>query len=133
MTVIESQHIQVNAPVEKVFAFLRDLNNFKQLLPQDRISNWESDRDRCSFKVQNAATIELKFESEKSNEQIHIVSGDRSPFPFTLDIHTEVKDGQVEAYNVFKGEMNPLIKMMAEQPLRNLFNYIAAEVAKVNF
>lgn len=133
MTEIESQHIRVTAPIEKVFSFLRDLNNFKQLLPQDKISDWSSDRDQCRFRVNNMATIELVYKSEETNQSIHIVSGAKSPFPFTLTIHTSAQGNEVEVYNIFKGEMNPVLRMMAEQPLRNLFNYIAAEVGKVNF
>jgi carbon monoxide dehydrogenase subunit G len=133
MTEIESQHIRVKAPVNRVFSFLRDLNNFKQLLPQDRITDWSSDRDNCRFRVNNMATIELVYKSEEANKSIHIASGAKSPFPFTLTIHINDHTGEIEVYNVFKGEMNPVLRMMAEQPLRNLFNYIATEVGKVNF
>ncbi|MFI5203443.1 MAG: hypothetical protein ACHQF2_03015 [Flavobacteriales bacterium] len=133
MTEIESQHVRVKAPVGKVFSFLRDLNNFKQLLPKDKISDWVSDRDNCRFKVNNMATIELVYKSEETDKSIHISSGAKSPFPFTLTIYTALDANEVEVYNIFKGEMNPVIRMMAEQPLRNLFNYIAAEVGKVNF
>jgi carbon monoxide dehydrogenase subunit G len=133
MTEIESQHIKVKAPVEKVFSFLRNLNNFQQLLPKERISDWTSDNNSCRFKVNNMATIELVYKSEQTNESIEIESGPKSPFPFTLTIYTKLVNDEVEVFNLFKGQMNPVLRMMAEQPLRNLFNYIANEVGKVNF
>lgn len=46
---------------QALYDFLQDMNNFQQLLPQDRISEWKSDGRSCSFKVQGAATIGLEL------------------------------------------------------------------------
>ena len=57
MTKIESKHVTVNNTQQEVFAFLGDLNNFRELLPQDKISEWKSDKNFCSFKVNGMNTI----------------------------------------------------------------------------
>jgi carbon monoxide dehydrogenase subunit G len=131
MTTIESKHVAINNTQKEVFEFLGDLNNFKLLLPQDKISNWKSDLKSCSFKVNGMATISLILASSEPNKNHHIVSGEESPFPFTLDIAVEENGENSVAYNKFVGEINPFLRLMVEKPLTNLFNYIADKLAEV--
>ncbi len=122
---IESKTVQVPAPREKVFRFLCDLNNFEKLLPGDRITEWESRTDYCSFKVQGTATIDMQMKEMDSPGRILLESGDKSPFPFTLEIFLKDIDGQTSAFQQMNAKVNPFLKMMVEKPLANLFNYIA--------
>jgi hypothetical protein len=131
MTNIESKRVSINNTQQEVFEFLGDLNNFKMLLPQDKISDWKSDKSFCSFRVQGMATIDLMLKSSEPNSRHHIVSGTEAPFPFTLDIFVEAQGENSIAYNKFSGEINPFLKLMVEKPLSNLFNYIADKVAEV--
>ncbi len=128
---IKSKEVSVKKDQKVVFNYLCDLNNFKELLPQDKISNWESKEDYCSFKVQNTATIDIQFKEAKEFNLIHLVSGDKSPFPFTLDIHLEEKEDGTFGYQLFDGKVNPFLKLMVEKPLTNLFNYIADRLVVV--
>jgi hypothetical protein len=107
------------------------MNNFIQLLPQDKISDWKSTEKECSFKVQGGIKIPLIYDSVDANSKIHIISGEGAPFPFTLDVHMNEVDGMVEGFIEFNGEMNMFVKMVAEKPLSNLFNYISEKLVKV--
>jgi carbon monoxide dehydrogenase subunit G len=127
---IESKTVEVPAGREKVFAFVSDLNNFKKLLPAERISDWESRGDYCSFKVQGTATIDLKLKNTEPHSRISLESGDRSPFPFTLEIFFEEHDGKTKAFQIMEAQVNPFLKMMVEKPLSNLFNYIANKLTE---
>ncbi len=132
MTTIESNTVTVNRSAKEVFEFLRDMNNFKQLLPQDKISEWDSTVTQCSFRVQGAITIPLVQTGLEEFSKIAIRSGEKAPFPFTLDIHILEKGAQeCEGKLVFNGEMNTFVRMMAERPLTNLFNYIAAKLVEI--
>lgn len=131
MTNIESKHVLVDNTQQEVFDFLGDLNNFKLLLPQDKITNWKSDKGFCSFKVNGMATIDLILKSSDPSSKHHIVSGEDAPFSFTLDIFIEAKGDQCKAYNKFSGDINPFLRLMVEKPLTNLFNYIADKLAEV--
>lgn len=132
-TTIKSDTVIANASQEKVFTFLTDFNNIKELLPQDKISDWTADMDACSFKIQNAATIPLVKDRVEPNSKIYIKSGDKAPFPFTLEVFiTAVDDASCEAYFEFNGEINAFLKMMVMKPLTNLFNYMAKRVHDVH-
>jgi len=132
-TKIESKHVEVNKSVQFVFDYVKDFNNIKQLLPQDKISDWQSDFDQCSFKIQNAAVIPLVKKSVNEPFKINIISGEKSPFPFTLVVSFKVlDDNKTEAYLNFDGDINAFLKMMVVKPLTNLFNYMANELKVVS-
>jgi carbon monoxide dehydrogenase subunit G len=131
MTTIESKHVQINKSAQALYDFLQDMNNFQQLLPQDRISEWKSDGTSCSFKVQGAATIGLRLDGGTAPSHVRLKATERSPFPFTLDVHLKETDGVTEAWQVFNGEINAFIKMMVEKPLTNLFDHIADRMKAV--
>jgi carbon monoxide dehydrogenase subunit G len=132
MTRIESKQVDIAKPAAQVYAFLQDMNNFQQLLPQDRISEWKSDGASCSFKVQGAATIGLKLDGGTPNTVVRMVSSERSPFPFTLTVNLEERGENTHAGQVFEADLNPFIKMMVESPLKHLFDHIADKMVAVH-
>lgn len=132
MTNIESKHVEVNCPPAEVFEYLTDLNNFQELLPKDKISNWESDEEKCSFRIQGTVTLSIVRKDSTPHTVINLVSGEKTPFPFTLDVFLEDRgDGGTKVYQKFEGEINTFLKMMVEKPLANLFDYIADRLVKV--
>lgn len=129
---IESKHVQIAKPASELYAFLQDMNNFKELLPEGKISEWESDMDSCSFKVQGAATIGLQLDGGTPPTHLKMLSTDRAPFPFTLDVHLAEVEGVTDAFQVFDADINPMLKMMVERPLKNLFDHIADKMASIH-
>ena len=132
MTRIESKEVTIAKSPQELYTFLQNMDNFKQLLPQDRISEWKSDGDSCSFKVQGAATIGLKIAGGNAPDHLQLASTDRSPFPFTLDVHLEDQGGSTKAKQIFNAELNPFLKMMVEKPLKNLFDHIADKMVTIH-
>ena len=125
---INSQTVLVSAPQQTVFDFLKDANNLIHLLPQDKISDFKATKDECSFKVQGGVIISLIHDGEKGMDQLFMKSGEKSPFPFRLTIHTSNKDNQTEGRIDFDGEVNMFLKMMVEKPLTNLFNFMSKKL-----
>ncbi|MFK8044169.1 MAG: hypothetical protein AB8B72_01640 [Crocinitomicaceae bacterium] len=127
-TIIESKHVTINVSQKVVFDFLNDFNNIEKLLPADKISDWQSTVDDCSFKIQNAAVIPLVKSSTEPNTKIDIVSGEKAPFPFTLEVFINEKDAVTEGYLLFKGDINMFLKMMVVKPLTHLFDHMADQL-----
>ena len=122
---INSQTVVVSAPQQEVFDFLKDANNLIHLLPQDKITDFKATKDDCSFKVQGGVIISLIHDGEEGTDKLFMKSGEKSPFPFRLTIHTANKSDQTEGRIDFDGEVNMFLKMMVEKPLTNLFNYMS--------
>jgi carbon monoxide dehydrogenase subunit G len=126
--IIESNKGLVKRPVNEVFDYLCDMNNFKNLLPEDKISNWTADEKQCSFKVQGTTTISFIRESEARPNKIHIISGENSPFSFSLDIHLNEEGDTTVGYQVFNADINMFMKMMVEKPLTHLINTMVSRL-----
>ena len=132
MTTIESKKVEIAKPATELHAFLMDMNNFRQLLPESRISEWQSDGQSCSFKVQGAATIGLALDGGESPSLLKMKATERSPFPFTLDVFLKEENGITTLHQVFNADLNPFIKMMVEKPLGNLFDHVADRMKAVH-
>lgn len=122
---IDSNKVIVGASTEQVLDFLADANNLIHLLPQDKISDFTSSTEQCSFKVQGGVIISLIEDGREGNDRLFLKSGASSPFPFRLTVFVTPKDAGCEGYLHFDGEVNMFLKMMVEKPLTNLFNYMS--------
>ncbi|MDQ3100797.1 MAG: hypothetical protein M3R08_05380, partial [Bacteroidota bacterium] len=127
-----SKEVTIAKSPQDLYTFLQDMNNFQQLLPQDRISEWQSDGTSCSFKVQGAATIGLRLAGGNEPDLVRMEATERSPFPFTLDVHLEDQGGSTKAWQIFNADLNTFIKMMVEKPLKNLFDHIADKMVAIH-
>lgn len=122
---IESKKIVVNEEAEHVFAYLHDLNNLESLMPEDKIENWESSEETCSFRIKGMTAIGMKRTGATEYSEIQIVSEGKNPFTFTWNLYVEAGEGNCMYHSVFDADANPMIKMMAETPLTNFFNILA--------
>ncbi|WP_107038241.1 SRPBCC domain-containing protein [Brumimicrobium mesophilum] len=128
---IDSNKAIVNAPIEEVYMFLTNSENLGQLLPKDEVKDFKGTEKDCSFKVQGGITISLIQSELSENKEIHMVSGEKSPFPFKLTVHLNDLEGKTEGHIAFDGEVNAFLKMMVKKPLTNLFNHMSSELKEV--
>ena len=129
---IISEKVVVENSQENIFSYVSDMNNIINLLPQDKVSEWKSTENDCSFKVQNTATISLVKEKTEGTSRLYMKSGEKSPFPFSLTIFVEELEGKsCEGYIEFDGKVNTFLKMMVEKPLTNLFNYMSNKLQEI--
>ena len=122
--IIESKKTIVNASKEEVFKFLANAENIESLLPKEEIKEFKASSTECSFKVQGGITISLIQEELIPNEKIIMKSGEKSPFPFKLNVFMNEVEGGTEGYILFDGDVNAFLKMMVKKPLTNLFNHM---------
>ncbi len=132
MTIIESDKAIVNAKAEDIFTFLCDFNNFERLMP-DQVSGWESTEDECLFTIQGMAKIGMKISEKIASTEVKIVSTDKSPFRFDLNcIIKDQGDSTCETQMILEADLNPMIQMMVEKPLGNLFSHIVRKLQAIH-
>ena len=131
MVKIKSKKVTVNCSPEECFTFLSDMTNYEQILPEKDITDWESSKDRCFFKIKKTYSLELLFESSTPFNIIHIKSGPACPIKFTLDMTIEENDSSCNAQLICNADINPFLKMIIEKPLYYLFNYMADKLVAV--
>ncbi len=128
--VIESTPAVAKVSIQEVFSFLRDVSNLYHLLPLDKIKDWEASSEHCSFKVQGGIIIPMEFLSENQPNQLVLKSGVKSPFPFTLTVNLNQVEDQTEGQLIFDAKVSKMIQLVAEKPLRNLFNTMATKLTE---
>jgi carbon monoxide dehydrogenase subunit G len=128
--VIESTPAVAKVSIQEVFSFLRDVSNLYHLLPLDKIKDWEASTEHCSFKVQGGIIIPMEFLSENQPNQLVLKSGVKSPFPFTLTVNLNQVEDQTEGQLIFDAKVSKMIQLVAEKPLRNLFNTMASKLTE---
>ena len=113
----------INKTPADVYAFLADLNNHQQLMPEN-IYNWSSTTDEARFTIQNMAKLALKVSSRTENKEIVIVPSEDAPFPVELKwTLTDSGDGNTEALITISAELNMMMKMLASGPLQKLADH----------
>lgn len=121
----------VHASAQKVFEFLSDAKNIEHLLPADKISDFQWDEKGCSFKAQGGIVIPLQYVSKEPNTKIHMQSGDKAPFSYTLSILLkETGENTCEGHIEFEANINMFMKMMVEKPLTSLFVVMTKNLQK---
>lgn len=122
MTIIQNSTV-VNKSINEVYAFLADLNNHEQLMPEN-IYDWTSTMDEASFTIKNMAKLALKISQRLENKEIVCVPSGEAPFEIKLFWRLEDLEGQaVKATFVIEAELNMMMKMMASGPLQKLVDY----------
>ena len=130
MTIIQSK-ITIDKPASEVYAFLADLNNHQQLMPEN-IYNWSSTTDEARFTIQNMAKLALKVASRSENQEIVIIPSEQAPFPVELKwTVNDLGNGATEAVHTISAELNMMMKMLASGPLQKLADHETQSLAEV--
>ena len=130
MTVIESTTV-VNQPVEKVYAFLADLNNHQQLMP-DNIYNWSSTVDEASFTIQNMAKLAIKISNRIENQELTAIPTEKAPFE--IELKWTVADngnGSTIVSHIISADLNMMMKMLAAGPLQKLADHQTKRITEI--
>jgi hypothetical protein len=129
MSVFEST-VTVNKPVNQVYLFLADMNNHRQLMP-DNITDWASTADVASFNIENITKLSLKIEERITNREIRIIPAEKAPFDMELKWVLSPVGDKTEAEFTINADLNMLMKMMASGPLQKLADQETANLANL--
>ena len=114
---------------DSLFDFMGDFHNFKHLLPEDKIDNFECTTEQCSFSIKGLTALTIKIKDKQPKSKITFETSGLAKFVFTLHIHLL----QNQTTNVqLEGDMNPFIKVMAEKPLTELINTMASKLSNLS-
>lgn len=130
MTIIENTTV-LSKPVADVYAFLANVNNHEQLMPEN-IYNWSSTEDEARFTIQNMAKLALKVDSRIENSEISIVPSEKAPFDVKLrwSLSEEGTAATKVAY-VIEADLNMMMKMLASGPLQKLVDHQVSKLKEI--
>ncbi|RYU92551.1 SRPBCC family protein [Mucilaginibacter terrigena] len=118
MSVFEST-VTVSKPAAQVYAFLADMNNHRQLMP-DNITDWTSTTDVASFTIPNITKLSLQIDERVDNGLVRIIPAEKPPFDMELKWELSETDGATKATFTITADLNMMMKMLASGPLQKL-------------
>jgi carbon monoxide dehydrogenase subunit G len=120
-----SHKVDLPVPVEKVYLFLYDLNNLRQMMPE-QVINWQSTEDSCSFDIKGMAHISLIRGETLPNRQVRIKSLPENPIEIEIRSNLErITENQTSATVELTADLSPMLQLMVSGPLQNLVNIMA--------
>lgn len=126
MTHIEIEKREISADQQRVFEFLSDFNNYKELMP-DAITHWESTTDDCTTQMPMVPKIHMQMVDRIPHSLIFIKGS--GPFNFTLTIHIDADgDANSLAGMIFEADINPFMKAMIEKPMGSFFGFLTKKL-----
>lgn len=120
MQTFQSESHAVNTASSEVSAFIGVPSNLIEILPADRIENWKTTEDGCSFKIKGLAEISLKLESATDEKVVYASASDK-PFPFKLSVSSQ-GDSPCTVQAAFDADVNSFMSMMLKTPLTNFLD-----------
>jgi carbon monoxide dehydrogenase subunit G len=129
MTIIESK-VTIAKPVADVYAFLADLNNHQQLMP-DNIYNWSSTATEARFTIQNMAKLALKIGNLIPDREVQIVAAEPPPFEVKLKWLLAASGNATDVTYQISADLNMMMKMLVSGPLQKLADHETARLAAV--
>lgn len=116
----------------ETFEFLSDMENFRQLMPDDTKS-FEVHESGNGFAVQIGNLPKVGMKLKEATEPSQLVFESPSPnFEYYLTIDIDAVDDESSEVSLnFDGKFNMMIEMMAKGPLTNFINTIATKLAEV--
>jgi len=131
---LESKIGKIENSDERIYNFLTDFNNFKDLIPQDKVENWEATEDTCSFSINPIGQTGVKIIEKKPYSLIKLVNLEESDFNFIFWV--QLKPAEENSSHIrltLEVQLNTMMEMMAKKPLQEFLDKLVDQLAKYSF
>jgi carbon monoxide dehydrogenase subunit G len=129
MLKIESKIGTAHKPGKKIYEFLSDFNNLSEVIPADKVNNWEATENTCSFNVTGVGSVQMEI-VEKEPYKLIKLEGEglkNSTFTFWIQLK-EMAENDTKVKLTLKAEVPMMIKMMAQKPLKQGMDMIVDRI-----
>lgn len=125
----ESRTGNLSTTAEECFAFVSDIRNFERFIPRESISNWQSDRESCSFSVSMLGTVSIRIAQKEEYCKV-VFKGDalkKNDFELVLHILDNINK-PAHVMVVLNADLNPMMKMIAAKPIGQFLEMLIKEM-----
>ncbi len=120
-------------PPEAVYGYLSDFRNFSHLIPDDKVKNWQTEEDKCSFDLPGVGRVGLEITERQPPELLRISGDSGAKIPFTLEIHIGRTEGGSLVDLVLEASLNVFIRALAEKPLKEFLEIMVSHIETFDF
>ena len=121
---------------DRIFNMLSDLSNLekvKDLIPQDKIQEFEFDKDSCSFSVTPVGKITFQIVEREPYKTVKFTTAN-SPIPLYLWIQLkQIEENDTRMKLTVRADLNPFLKQMVSKPLQDALDKISTILAALPY
>lgn len=121
---------------DRIFTMLSDLSNLEKIkdrIPEDKIKDFEFDKDSCSFTVAPVGKITFQIVERDPFKTIKFTTTN-SPVPLFLWIQLkQVAENDTRMKLTVKAELNAFLKPMVSKPLQDALDKISTVLASLPY
>ena len=129
MSTFKSPEVLINKSAREFFNKISDLNNLKEILPND-IRDFKSTTTKCSFKMNDLPELVFEISEKIKFSKISFKAID-SQVPLSLNCYISASGNQCQARIEIEAELNMMMRMMIEKPLKSFLNIISTKLQKI--
>ena len=120
---------------QEIYRFISNFNNFKDLLPEGKVSAWESSEDECSFNVDPLGRTGLRMVEKSPNSLIKISSRPEfSKYQFTIWIQLKkLTETDTRIKVTVEPHVNQMMLPMLKIPLKKFVDTLVKKMESFDF
>ena len=120
---------------QQIYAFITNFHNFKELLPADKVSGWESSEEKCSFQVDPLGRTGLMIVEKEPYSLVKMSSDPEfSSYQFTIWIQLKkVASDDTRIKITIEPLVNKMLITMVKSPLKKLANGLIDKMESYDF
>lgn len=128
---IKSKKVSVQKSAADLFHYLKDVKNFKQLMPEN-INKFELIReDAFVFALKGMPEIALEIKEAVPTSKL-VLGAISDKIPFTLEGNIrEVSENSSEIELLFSGDFNPMMAMMIKGPITKFLETLTSQMEQL--
>lgn len=132
---IESKIGKSTQSDQQIFKFITNFHNFEALLPEGKVSGWESSEDQCSFQVDPLGRTGLQMVEKSPYKLVKMASRPEfSKYQFTIWIQLKkVSDDDTRVKITIEPHVNKMMLPMIKAPLKMFVNGLIDKIESFDF
>lgn len=125
----ESRRGLINESSENIFRFIADIRNFEQLIRGGSLTDIRYEADSISFRAGMLGTVSVRITGRTEFSEVSYAGNAMQVNDFVLAVLlTEKASENTEVRVVLSAALNPLLKMMAAEPIREFLERVISEM-----
>jgi carbon monoxide dehydrogenase subunit G len=125
----ESRQGKIDCGAEDIYNFVTDIRNFERFIPPDTFTDMKIERDSCSFRVGMLGEVTIRLKEKFFPEKVIFSGYARQVNDFSLIMNIiSPEAGKSEVKVDLSADMNPFLKMIADEPLRLFLSKLIEEM-----
>ncbi|HKI89950.1 MAG TPA: hypothetical protein VKA38_13050 [Draconibacterium sp.] len=110
------------------------IEKISQQIPQIKITDFQSDRDSCKFKITGMGVAEIRIVNREPFKTIKVESSGGLPLSFTFWVQLlPIDQYKTKMRLTLHAEMSMMIKMVAHNKLEEGINQLAETLSKLPY